>query len=138
MGDVGSTFTAFMILFLGLLTIRLGWLSYYTWFILGACFITDTTYTLIYRLITRQKWWTPHRIHAYQQTAKRLGHAATVLYILAINVMWLLPLAALSVWYSKFSMLYVVLAYLPLILLVDQLHAGRPEFTPSLTTHPKP
>lgn len=97
MGDVGSTFTAFMILFLALLTIRLGWLNYYTWLILGACFITDTTYTLLYRLISGQKWWEAHRSHAYQRVTRHLkSHAKTVLGILTINLLWLAPLALLS------------------------------------------
>lgn len=127
MGDVGSTFTAFMILFLGLLTIRLGWLNYYTWLILGACFIADTTYTLLYRLITGQQWWTPHRTHAYQNCAKQIKHAPTVLRILAINLFWLTPLAALSMWYPQYNIVYLVLAYSPLIFLAAKLKAGQPE-----------
>ncbi|WP_026220893.1 MraY family glycosyltransferase [Thiofilum flexile] len=130
MGDVGSTFTAFMILFLALLTIRLGWLSYYTWLILGAYFITDTTYTLLYRLVTGQRWWEAHRSHAYQRLTWQLNsHAKTTLGILALNLIWLTPLAVLSVIYPTYGWGWVLIAYAPLLLLVHRLGAGKPEVT---------
>lgn len=131
MGDVGSTFTAFMILFLALLTIRLGWLNYYTWLILGACFITDTTYTLLYRLLSGQKWWEAHRSHAYQRITRQIqSHAKTVLGILTINLLWLTPLALLSLVFPHYGALIIVVAYLPLIIAVRYLGAGQMEIVP--------
>lgn len=131
MGDVGSTFTAFMILFLALLTIRLGWLNYYTWLILGACFITDTTYTLVYRLFSGQKWWEAHRSHAYQRVTRHLkSHAKTVLGILTINLLWLTPLALLSLVFPQYGGVITLLAYLPLIVAVWYLDAGQLEIVP--------
>ena len=46
MGDVGSTWLAFMIFALALLSVQAGWLSYATWLVLAAVFVTDATVTL--------------------------------------------------------------------------------------------
>jgi len=48
--------------------------------------------------------------------------------ILAINVLWLFPLALLSVWYHRLGFLLLVIAYVPLLVLAVMVGAGkRPE-----------
>ncbi|MCT0198192.1 hypothetical protein KQ313_00600 [Synechococcus sp. CS-1325] len=96
MGDAGSGFLGFT---LGLLTLqlthlspRLGW----SWLILAGVFLVDATWTLLRRLWRRQRPWEAHRSHAYQRASRIWGgHRPVSLTVLAINLLWLAPLAAL-------------------------------------------
>lgn len=126
MGDVGSTYLAFMIFALALHSVQAGWLSVSVWLILGSVFISDATVTLLHRLLTGQRWHAAHRSHAYQRLARRLGsHRPVILVILAINVLWLVPLASAALIWPRWDWLVTLLAYAPLMLAVHVLGAGR-------------
>ena len=56
MGDVGSTWLAFMVFALALLSVQAGWLNYATCLVLAAVFVTDATVTLLTRLLRRGRW----------------------------------------------------------------------------------
>ncbi|WP_081420123.1 hypothetical protein [Pseudoxanthomonas sp. Root630] len=44
-------------------------------------FLVDAGFTLAWRMLRREHWWTPHVSHLYQQAARRWGHSAvTVIY----------------------------------------------------------
>ena len=73
MGDVGSTWLAFIIFALALLSIQAGWLSYSVWLILPALFVTDATVTLLRRMINGERWYQAHRTHAYQLIGNKLS-----------------------------------------------------------------
>lgn len=128
MGDIGSTYLAFMILALASITIREGWLSYPFWLILGALFIGDTTLTLLRRMISGQPWLEAHRSHAYQRLARRLNsHARTTALSIAINQLWLAPLAWLSLARPDWGPILVAIAYAPILAGVIALDAGKPD-----------
>jgi Fuc2NAc and GlcNAc transferase len=129
MGDAGSTFLGFIIVFFALATVALGWLSLWQWLILGALFVADATVTLLRRLRLGEKLFEAHRRHAYQRLSRRWrSHArATGLYI-AINLVWLLPLAALA-GDRLFGVLVAIIAYAPVVVFMLRTGAGRPEET---------
>ena len=128
MGDTGSLFLAFMILFLALLTISLHWMNYASWTILGAVFISDASITLFKRLLSGEKLSEAHRSHAYQRLSRYWqSHAKVTLLVAGINLTWLLPLAWLSLAYPLQSYFWVVLAYLPIMVGVWALGAGDAE-----------
>lgn len=136
MGDTGSMFLAFMILFLALLTISLKWMNYASWAILGAVFISDASVTLFKRLLAGQKLSEAHRSHAYQRLARYWqSHAKVTLLVAGINVGWLLPLAWLSLTYSSQSHFWLVLAYLPITIGVWAIGAGEAENTGSFADY---
>ena len=130
MGDVGSGFLGFV---LGLLILwyahqHLQFLA--AGLILSAVFITDASLTLLTRLFTGQRWYQAHCSHAYQQSARQYGHLPVVLAVWAINLCWLLPLAALALWRPGYSALALLAAYAPLIYLARRFQAGNlPEKT---------
>lgn len=80
MGDCGS-------LFLGALTFALlleamarqGAAAVPAWGILAAPFVADAGVTLLRRLVRGERFWLPHRSHAYQRLARRLGGHRPVL-----------------------------------------------------------
>ena len=117
MGDVGSTFIAFMLVFFTLSSIYLNWLNYAVWGILAALFVTDASFTLIRRIITRQAWREAHCSHAYQRLAQHWqSHQKVTLLYLGINLFWLLPLAYLALQPTQNANLYLMIAYSPLII----------------------
>lgn len=132
MGDVGSVYLAFMVLALGLLTIRNDWIAVAPglsmWVILGATFVTDATVTLFTRMFTGKRWYEAHRSHAYQRLTRKFGQhkAVTMLYI-GINLLWLFPLAAACVFMPLWSGVWVLLAYTPLVIGAIRVGAGRSD-----------
>ena len=129
MGDVGSYYLAFMVLSFGLLTIQNKLIPVATglsmWAILGATFATDATITLITRMLTNKRWHEAHRTHLYQRLARRFGsHSGVTLLYLAVNLLWLLPIAFLCTQIPQWAVALAVFAYLPLIAVAITLGAG--------------
>jgi Fuc2NAc and GlcNAc transferase len=116
MGDAGSIPTGFLLGALALLGHAQDYLPLACWLILLAVFITDATVTLLWRILTGQAFAQAHRLHAYQRLSRHLGgHLPVVLLLLALNGLWLFPLAWASAVFPKYSILLVILAYLPLL-----------------------
>jgi Fuc2NAc and GlcNAc transferase len=133
MGDVGSTWLAFMVFALALLSVQSGWLSYATWLVLAAVFVTDATVTLLTRMLRGEPWYEAHRSHAYQRLSRRwqgdrkAGHRSVILLVAAVNVLWLAPWAWACVQWPAGSVAFVVAAYLPVVAAALWLGAGRSD-----------
>lgn len=128
MGDAGSAFLGFLVGVLMLSSAQWGGPMPTTWLIVLGVFICDSGYTLIYRAATRQRWYTAHRLHAYQKLTKRLNsHFKTVFVIMAVNILWLLPWAWVGEHRLMSSWLAIGMAYLPLLVAVRALKAGQLE-----------
>ncbi|MFY1896604.1 hypothetical protein ACOTCN_21660 [Achromobacter xylosoxidans] len=133
MGDVGSTFLAFSLFALALLSAAAGWMPLTTWLILAAVFVSDATVTLLRRMLAGERWMQAHRSHAYQHLSRRWhgagkrGHRRVTCLVLAVNVVWLTPLAVASVTWPQWQWGFAALAYAPLLTAVILLGAGRPE-----------
>lgn len=142
MGDVGSTWLAFILLAVALLSIKQDLLSSSVWIILVASFVVDTTVTLLVRIARKEKWYSPHRNHLYQimtirwqaqlneinsdkNTCRTIAHRKAICYLLLINFLWLAPLACLSVYFPAFAFVIIAVAYLPLIIVVLWFGIGR-------------
>ncbi len=129
MGDVGSTWLAYWLLALALWSVSRGWVSPVSWLLLAGWFVTDATTTLLTRMLTRQRWYSPHRSHAYQRLARHWGsHRLVTLALWGVNVLWLAPWAFTA---SRHPLVLpdglYLLALLPLFVLVRALGAGRVE-----------
>lgn len=128
MGDAGSGFLGII---LGLLSLQAAWASsklFWVWLILLGVFIVDATVTLIRRLLRGDKVYEAHRSHAYQFASRHYGrHLPVTLVVAAINLFWLLPLAACVVLWDLDGALALVVAYVPLVLLALRFHAGELE-----------
>lgn len=125
MGDVGSGYLGFMI---GVMTLRaalvapaLGW----SWLILSGGFVVDASVTLVRRAIRRDRLFEAHRSHAYQHLAIAWGsHRPVTLLMIAINLCWLMPWAALVAANVVTGATGLLLAYLPLVIGTVWLGAG--------------
>jgi Fuc2NAc and GlcNAc transferase len=96
MGDAGSGFLGFTFAALTLWCwaedVRLLWPCA----ILLSVFIADATTTLLRRMMKGERWYEPHRTHAYQKLALRVGHRPIALGVATINVLVLGPAAWLA------------------------------------------
>jgi Fuc2NAc and GlcNAc transferase len=116
MGDAGSVATGFLLAALALVGVRDGELPLACWLITLACFITDASVTLLWRMLTGQAFTQAHRLHAYQRLSRHWGsHRAVVLLLLALNALWLFPLAWAARVYPQAAPFLVILAYVPLL-----------------------
>lgn len=127
MGDVGSGFLGFSLAALAVSTVAAGMLPVSSWAILSASFITDSALTLIVRGIRGENIFRAHRSHVYQILARRLGSHGRVVYIyVAINALWLFPLARLAQSSGSIAAaMCVVIAYTPLCLVAMLVGAGQ-------------
>lgn len=128
MGDAGSGFLGII---LGLLSLQAAWVSpmlLWVWLILLGVFIVDATVTLMRRLLRGDKVYEAHRSHAYQFASRQYGrHLPVTLAVAAINLFWLLPVAACVVLWGLDGALGLILAYVPLVILAVKFHAGELE-----------
>ena len=128
MGDAGSSFLGFS---LGVLSIQAAWIngSYlWCWLILLGIFIVDATLTLMCRFFRGDVLHEAHRSHAYQKATSYFGkHTPVTLFVLMINVFWLLPLAMMTGLEYVNGLTGLLMAYTPLVIMVFWFKAGRPD-----------
>ena len=126
MGDVGSGFLGITIGGLALLSTQQNAELLWVWIILLGVFVTDATITLLRRLARKQKPHVAHRSHAYQHLALRYqSHSKVAIGMLAINVLWLLPIAYLVADGRVVGTTGVLIAYVPLVIAAVLLGAGK-------------
>lgn len=122
MGDVGSYFLGYLVGILGLLLVRDKQLGYWSLFIALSAFTADSTATLLGRIRAGGLWYHPHRTHLYQLLATRWGSHGRVCWLyLAVNVLWVAPLAMLAENYPAWASRLGLLAWIPLALAVGLL-----------------
>jgi len=128
MGDVGSGFLG---LTFGVLAVWSGMQAgqlFWCWIILLAVFVVDATVTLVRRVMRGEPFYEAHRSHAYQYASRRHGeHRVVTLAVGAINLLWLLPIAALVALGRVDGLLGVALAYAPLVVIAFRYNAGAKE-----------
>ncbi|CAM4464423.1 MAG: Decaprenyl-phosphate N-acetylglucosaminephosphotransferase [Legionellaceae bacterium] len=122
MGDVSSSLLGFIFGILSIYTASQHYLTLTTWFILLAIFIADASFTLIRRILAREKWYTPHRSHAYQRLIHYgFSHQKVTLMLMAFNIGILFPLALLSIQYLTWNLGLGLLAYVICIFIWRQI-----------------
>lgn len=131
MGDVGSTWLPFIVFALALISVKSNWLSYASWSVLAAVFVTDTTVTLLSRVLRGECWFEAHSSHAYQRLSRLAkvdrdtSHLLVTLLAVAVNVLWLWPWAWACLKWPSEAFAFVVTAYLPLLFVAFWLGAGK-------------
>lgn len=126
MGDAGSGFLGFALGTLSLWTVVQGWLSPWTWLILGGAFLADATVTLLVRARVGARLSVAHRSHVYQRLSRQWGaHRPVTLAYAALNLFWLGPWAAAAQHWRSYGALIAMAALAPLFLLAHRLGAGR-------------
>ena len=125
MGDAGSGFLGLIIALLALWSSRTAPHLFWSWFILGGVFMVDATTTLVRRVKRGERFHEAHRSHAYQYAARRhASHKAVSLTVVAINTLWLLPMAVAVALHLIDGVAALLLSYAPLLWLALRYQAG--------------
>ncbi len=128
MGDAGSGFLGIT---LGVMSLQASWVApqlLWAWLILLGVFVVDATWTLLHRLLRRERVYEAHRSHAYQFASRRFRrHLPVTLAVALLNLLWLLPLAVCVVLGYLDGIVGLVLAYSPLAWLAWRFDAGAAE-----------
>lgn len=128
MGDAGSGLLGFL---MGVMAV----MAYSEWqigpsvpVILLGVFAVDATVTLWRRLLRGDRWYAAHRSHAYQRLSRRLGsHRAATLRVLAVNLVWLAPLAFAAASWPRWAHVLTIVALAPLVVIALWLGAGASD-----------
>jgi len=128
MGDSGSYFIGFFFSVMALISKLYSNISFYAHIVLFAPFICDTTYTLVMRFLRGERVYNAHRQQAFHKAIDSgwTPQKLSFMYI-TITILWLFPLANLAVLYNLFGIVFVIIAYLPMILFQVYFKAGLPE-----------
>ena len=117
MGDSGSIFLGYIFGAFIIYSTMTNEISFYTWLVVFGYYLSDTTTTTLIRIVTIKKWYHTHRSHAYQNLARILNsHSKVTTGIAIYHILWLLPLAIWTVLKPDFSIIAIVLAFLPSII----------------------
>lgn len=127
MGDVGSGFLGFVLGAVSLALVRQRTVTVWVPLILLGAFLCDATVTLARRMLRGERWYAPHRIHAYQWLSRRWGHQKVTVAVLLINVFWLAPLAFLAQSKPSLGPWLALTALVPIGAAAIACGAGRPE-----------
>ena len=88
--------------------------------------MVDATTTLIRRVRRGEKFYEPHRSHAYQYASRlHRSHRTVTLAVGVINVAWLLPVALLVAMRRLDGAVGTLIAYAPLVWLAYRYKAGN-------------
>lgn len=128
LGDVGSGFLGFVLAALPLLGSAETQVPVATWLILWGAFLVDASVTLLRRMARGDRWYQAHRSHAYQKLSRTWSshHRVTIAY-LAVDLLWLAPMAYWSVVKPEFAAVLAGVALAPLVITVWVLGAGVSE-----------
>ncbi|MBN1283945.1 MAG: glycosyltransferase family 4 protein [Anaerolineae bacterium] len=125
MGDVGSGFLGFALGVFAIAGAGQGALAFWPWLILLGVFIVDTTITLARRVLRGERWYQAHRSHAYQHATQQWNsHLKVTLGIMALNLVWLLPLAWAAAQWPGAALVITIAAWVPLVYLALHFNAG--------------
>lgn len=127
MGDVGSGYLGFVLAVLGLAGSVHRPSAPWSWLIVAGVFAIDSTLTVIRRFLRGEKVTAPHRTHAFQLLAQKMGHAKVTASVILLNLAWLAPFALVSVRHPRDAFWIAVIALCPLLLCAFAVGAGRAE-----------
>ena len=125
MGDAGSGALGTIFVLLMVLVAASSQALLWACIIMMSVFILDASWTLAVRLMTGQKIWTAHKLHAYQILSRRWqSHSKVSLLVSSYNLIWLAPIASFYVADLLSLTIAIALACGPVLWVCYRLRAG--------------
>ncbi|HHL3493001.1 TPA: glycosyltransferase family 4 protein [Legionella pneumophila] len=115
MGDVGSASLGLIIFSMALIAQQKYQIPIIYWFILNSLFLFDSTVTLLRRIVNKERWFAPHRKHAYQRL-KQFGMDTRFILLAQLLMNGFIGCLVFLSWTQKVTILCALLM-LTLILL---------------------
>ncbi len=130
MGDAGSYFIASFLLVIVLEAAIIAPGMILVWVVLSTPLICDATVTILVRLFRGERWFAPHRQHAYQHLSRKLGshRRATIAYLAQFGLVSI-PGAIICAALPQYAYLACVVTFLVLAALAMKNKAGLPEIS---------
>ena len=129
MGDTGSVSSGCIFAFFIFYSGAESAISVYTWLILLSVFISDSTYTLFVRIVTKKNITKPHLTHAFHIITKvKESQFITVKVLILTNILWVFPMAILSMIYINYHIIIAFLVYIPILLYLVKIGAGLEDY----------
>ena len=129
MGDTGSVSLGCILAFFIFYSASESIISIYTWLVLLSVFISDATYTLFVRIVTKKNISKPHLTHGFHILTKiKNSHLYTVKAMIVINFFWVLPLSVLSNIFMDYHIIIAFVAYLPFLVYLIKIGAGLENY----------
>jgi Fuc2NAc and GlcNAc transferase len=92
MGDTGSVLLGGTVAWLALSGAQSGTVSVWLSLIICSLFVVDATATLLRRVLSGERWYTPHRSHAYQRLiVSGWSHGRVLALYAMVNLLIILP-----------------------------------------------
>ncbi|HRE30605.1 MAG TPA: glycosyl transferase, partial [Candidatus Berkiella sp.] len=130
MGDCGSYFLGFLVSIYALVSYQYYQIPLAAWGILTSLFWFDATVTLVRRMLAGQKWYEPHRSHAYQRMIQHgWGHRKVLISSMLVNAV-LSVLAWICVYDPRLQVFAFAGAVIFLLCLYLMVEAAKPMFVP--------
>lgn len=118
MGDSGAYFLGAYFAIMAIRSDQSHSLSVATHIILLGAFIVDATFTLVTRIVKREKIFRPHKKHAFQKAVESgWSHSKVSLFYGIVNLFYLAPLGLCSLMYPRLSWVFIIIALTPLFFL---------------------
>lgn len=123
MGDVGSATLGFISFYMALAGQKYYQIPIGYWFILNSLFLFDATLTLLRRILNHEKWFAPHKKHAYQRL-KQYGFST---YVILLGQLLINSLLFIGLYLIHCHLLnnFVVLIFMMVLLLGVYLFAEK-------------
>jgi len=119
MGDAGSLFLGYFFGGIIVKTFLDSDINFWTWMILLAHFLTETTLSTLMRIKLTKAWYKAHRSLSYQNLARILNsHKKVTIGSILFYIIWLFPLSVLSSFYLNLGPLLFLLAIFPVVTVV--------------------
>ena len=123
MGDVGSCTLGFSFGVLAIYGELSGTVPIYIWLILLAVFVSDATYTLVKRILSRETWYRAHNTHAYQRLVQMgIGHDTVSAYTFYTNTIILGPVAFFVLERPEYALIALSIVYFVLAVIWWSIH----------------
>lgn len=117
MGDAGSLLIGGMVAWMCLFSVAVDPRNLWIGLIITAVFVVDASLTLLRRIARGERWYTPHRQHAYQVLiSDGWKHGQVLMLYVATNLLLVLPASVMALRYRDLGFWLAGLVYVLLTL----------------------
>lgn len=130
MGDVGSASLGLIIFSMALIAQQKYQIPVIYWFMLNSLFLFDSSVTLLRRMMNKERWFAPHKKHAYQRL-KQYGIDTRFILLIQLIVNGVVGVIVLLSWIQKiteaFALLLLIICLISYYLWIEKLYPMRIE-----------
>lgn len=117
LGDVGSGAIGYILAALLALCVAKAGISWWWGWLPVSVFLADAGFTLLARIISRQRWWEPHTQHMYQALARNVGGHGPVTLVYACFSVLAVSLFLVAKFYPMWGQVLSVIWFFTMLII---------------------